>query len=533
MALPRRHAMTDDQTPRPADSPPEHPAAEALAAPPTEPVTRTFEGRFSVVGGVRRTVARGTLVNAGFLVGVSLIGLVKGVLVAGFLSTEDYGLWGVIAVSVVTLTWLAQSGIGDKYVQQDEGDQEAAFQKAFTLELAFSLTAMAFVAACIPLVALAYGRDDILLPGLLLSLALPAAAFSSPVWVFHRQMRFVRQRLLLAIDPVVSFAVTIGLAVAGAGYWSLVLGLFLGPWAAAGAAMAASPHPLRLRWEGSTMREYVSFSLPLFIQGGSGLMIAQGAVFVGEWQLGLAAVGAITLTAQVTQFTDRVDTIVTGALYPAICAMKDRRELLYESFTKSNRLALMWGFPFGVAVSLFADDLVRLGLGAKWSEAIPLLQAFGLIAAVNHVGFNWHAFYRAEGRTWPIAAVSGAMAAVAVGVTLPLMATVGIEGFAIGSAAMVAVGLAGRAYYLTRLFPGFRIVRHLLRAMAPTVPAALGVLALRWATDLDRSAVLALSELALYGVIAMAATAVLERSLLREVVAYLGPKDRRAATAAV
>jgi len=512
------------------DSPPsEHPPAEAVGSAPVEPVTRTFEGRFSVVGGVRRTVARGTLINAGFLVAVSLLGLVKGLLVAGFLTTQEYGLWGVVAVSVITLTWLAQSGIGDKYVQQDEGDQETAFQKAFTLELAFSLVAMVFVALCIPLVGLAYGRSDLVLPGLVLALALPATAFTSPVWVYHRQMRFLRQRLLLAVDPLVGFVVTIGLAVAGAGYWSLVAGLVVGPWAAAAVAAMSSPYPMRVRWDRTTMREYVSFSAPLFIQGASGLLIAQGALFVGEWQLGLAAVGAITLTAQVTQFTDRVDAIVTGALYPAICAIRDRRELLHESFVKSNRLALMWGFPFGVAVSLFAEDLVHLGLGDKWSEAIPLLQAFGLIAAVNHMGFNWHAFYRAEGRTWPIAAVAGAMAAVAVCVTLPLIASEGLDGFVIGSAVMVIVGLAGRAYYLTRLFPGFRMWRHMLRAMAPTVPAALAVLGLRWVADMDRTVVVALSELALYGAVTVVATMAFERSLLREVVAYLRPQQAAAA----
>jgi len=524
--------MADPDKPTEDAPPSEHPPAEAVGSSPVEPVTRTFEGRFSVVGGVRRTVARGTVVNAGFLVTVSLLGLVKGVLVAGFLSTEDYGLWGVIAVSVVTLTWLAQSGIGDKYVQQDEGDQEAAFQKAFTLELGFSLGAMVFVALCIPLVGLAYGRTDLLLPALVLALALPATAFTSPVWVYHRQMRFLRHRLLLAVDPVVGFAVTIGLAVAGAGYWSLVAGLVVGPWAAAAAAALASPYPLRLRWDRATMREYLSFSAPLFIQGASGLLIAQGAMLVGEWQLGLAAVGAITLTAQVTQFADRVDAIVTGALYPAICAMRDRRELLHESFVKSNRLALMWGFPFGVAVSLFADDLVRLGLGEKWSDAIPLLQAFGLIAAVNHMGFNWHAFYRAQGRTWPIAAVAGAMATVAVCVTLPLLASEGLEGFAIGSAVMVAVGLAGRAYYLTRLFPGFRMWRHMARAMAPTVPAALAVLALRWVAEMDRTVVLALAELVLYGLVTAVATLAFERPLLREVAAYLRPERGAAAASA-
>ena len=61
--------------------------------------------------------------------------------------------------------------------------------------------------------------------------------------------------------------------------------------------------------------------------------------------------------------------------------MRDRRDLLLESFVKSNRLALMWGFPFGVGVALFGADLVHFVIGDRWAGAIVLIQAFGLMAA--------------------------------------------------------------------------------------------------------------------------------------------------------
>src|SRR3712207_7244809 len=49
-----------------------------------------------------------------------------------------------------------------------------------------------------------------------------------------------------------------------------------------------------------------------------------------------------SLATTISQFSNRVDDVVTDTLYPAICAVKDRRELLFESFWKSNRLALLW-----------------------------------------------------------------------------------------------------------------------------------------------------------------------------------------------
>ena len=92
----------------------------------------------SGVGNLRQHTARGTLVNAAYFVGLYSLGLIKGFLVAAFLTRTDYGLWGILVIGLGTFLWLKQVGIGDKYVQQDESDQELAFQKAFTLELTLS-----------------------------------------------------------------------------------------------------------------------------------------------------------------------------------------------------------------------------------------------------------------------------------------------------------------------------------------------------------------------------------------------------------
>ena len=68
-----------------------------------------------------------------------MLGLLRRLAVAAFLTREEFGLWGILLATLITLVWLKQVGIGDKYIQQDEPDQELAFQKAFTLELALSI----------------------------------------------------------------------------------------------------------------------------------------------------------------------------------------------------------------------------------------------------------------------------------------------------------------------------------------------------------------------------------------------------------
>jgi lipopolysaccharide exporter len=470
---------------------------------------------------LREHTARGAIINSLFQAGVGVLGLMQRVAVAALLTISEYGLWGLIVTALITLAWLKQIGIADKFVQQDEPDQEAAFQKAFTLELAYS--GIFFVVACLvfPILGAIYGHTEIVVPGIVLASSLVISAAETPIWVAYRQMRFVRQRVLESIDPVVSAAVTIVLAVAGLGYWSLVLGPVAGSVCGGIAAVATSPYPLRLRYEGGTLREYFSFSWPLLASSASGLVIVQASVLIGNFTVGLAGLGALGLATTFSMFADRLDSLIRRTIYPAVCAVKDRAALLFEVFEKSNRLALMWAFPFGVSLALFAPDLIGFVLGERWREAEVLLQVFGLTIAVRQVAFNWVIFFSAIGDNRPLAVSSFVQLGVFAAVTAPLMIAFGLDGYAAGMAVAVLVDLGVRGYYLARLFEGFRIGLHLVRSVAPSIPPALAILLLRALTDVDRTAGVALAELGLYAALTVASTIVFERSLLAELFGYL------------
>ena len=462
---------------------------------------------------MRRLAARGVVINGAFDVALTSLGLVRGFVVAMFLSRTEYGTFGVLAAALGTLLWLKQVGVGDKYIQQRDADQERAFQLAFTLELALCGLFMALVLAVVPVMVWAYGEERLLAPGLVCSLAVVGAALQTPVWPYYRSMDFARQRTLQAVDPLAGFVLTVVLAAAGAGTWSLVIGLVGGSLAGAAVAVAASPYPLRLRWERTALREYVSFSWPLLAASVAGVVIAQSATFVAAGKVGLAGVGAIALASSIVAYTGRLDQVVTNTLYPAICAVRDRREALVEAFLKSNRLAVSFGLPFGIGLALFAEQLIDQVLGERWRPALGLVQVFAVIAAVDQLGFNWTAFYRATGDTRPMAVVNVTLMVVFLAVAIPLLLTDGLRGLGIGMAVTTASGLVLRAYYVRRLFgPGTPLLRAAVRAAIPTALGA-GVVLL-----VDRQVVL-------YAAVVLAATWLLQRPLLREALGYLARRS--------
>lgn len=472
---------------------------------------------------IREQAARGLIINSAFQVGLAALGLVKRVAVAGFLTASEFGFWGLLLATLVTLAWLKQIGLSQKYVQQSDDDQEVAFQRAFTLELGVSVGMFVLIVATLPLYSLAYGREGFFIAGLVLALTLPLSAFQTPIWIAYRQMRFVRQRVLSAVDPVVSAAVTIGLAIAGAGYWSLIIGAVAGAAAASLAAVLTSPYRLAINFDRSTLRSYFGFSWPLFISSAAGLVTIQGAVVVGNYTVGLAGLGAIALANTFAVFVDRADAVIRETLYPAACAVRDRTALLFEAFTKSNRMALMWSLPFGGALALFAGDLVDHVLGReRWGDAEFLLVAFGLILGLRQIAFNWSVFMAAVDRTRPMA-VSGViqLGAFAV-ITAPLMFLWDLEGYVVGMSAAVVIDIAVRTYYLHQLFEGFRLISHVARSLMPAIPPVLLILAIRAAGVVDgSSAAVAAGELVLYFAAVAVSIWVFERQLVSELLGYL------------
>src|SRR5215204_1750613 len=178
--------------------------------------------------GLRARTARGGVVNAAFLSGAELLVLFQGLLATALLGPGAIGLYGIVTTTAMTIVALRRVGIDEAFVQQEAADEEAEFQRAFTVELGLDVIAALVIAACAPVLALLYD-DDRLLPLTLAVAYLPIAfALQSPQWVFFRRMDYLRLRVLQAIVPLGTVLVATPLLIAGVGVWALVIGPAVG-----------------------------------------------------------------------------------------------------------------------------------------------------------------------------------------------------------------------------------------------------------------------------------------------------------------
>jgi O-antigen/teichoic acid export membrane protein len=470
---------------------------------------------------LRTRTARGVLVNAVFMGGSEGLAVLQGLIVTVLLGPRAIGLYGIVTTTAMTVTALKRVGIDEAFVQQQEADQEREFHRAFTLEVMVGAAFSLVLVLLAPLVALTYGDDRLVL--LMIGVAyLPTAfALQAPTWIFFRRMDFVRVRVLQSLIPVVTFCVTVPLAALGVGVWSLVIGPAVGNTVAVLAGLAVSPYPLRLRFDGGARRRYFRFSWPVFVAASSLLVVQQGQILAFTLQGRLAAAGYVTLAVTLTRYADRADQIIATTIYPAICVVRDQLGTLRELFLSSNRVTLMWVLPFCGGFILFAPDLVRFVLGARWAPAILLLQGLAGAAAIQQLGYNWFSFYRARGDSSRQAVEAVVMTASFLALAVPGLIVWGTWGFIAGRLAGALLVLAVRRVYVRRLL-GVELLRLGARGAAPFALAALIVLGMRslvWTGD--RTLAQALAELVIFLVVGGAVTWRLERTLLSDLLGQL------------
>ncbi|MGH2875456.1 MAG: oligosaccharide flippase family protein [Solirubrobacteraceae bacterium] len=469
---------------------------------------------------LRSRTVRGVLINALFMGGGEALVLAQGLIVTVLLGPRLIGLYGIVTTTAITVAALRRVGIDEAFVQQRESDQEAEFQRAFTLELivggAFSLVLL----CAAPIVALVYGDGRLLWLTAAVAYLPTAFALQAPTWIFFRRMDFLRVRALQALVPVVTFCVTVPLAAVGVGVWSLVIGPATGNAVAVVAGIAVCPHRLALRYDRRVSARYLRFSWPVFAAAASLLLIGQGQMLAFTLHGGLRDAGYITLAVTLTRYADRADQIIATTIYPAICVVRDRIDTLREIFLTANRIALIWALPFCAGFILFSPDLVQFVLGHRWRPAIPLLQGLAGAAAIQQLGYNWFSFYRARGDSARQAVEAAVGAAAFLAFAVPGLLVLGVWGFVGGRLAGALLVLAVRRHYVARLL-GIELLAVAARGAAPIAAACglvLAVRALAWSGP--RVLPEAICELVLFLACSAALTWAAERGLVRELVGH-------------
>ncbi|MGO2933206.1 oligosaccharide flippase family protein [Microbacterium sp.] len=437
------------------------------------------------LGSRARNAAKWSLITE---VIAKIITPVTQLVLARILAPEAFGVLATVIMVASFAEMLADAGFQKYLVQHEFRDKNSLYRSA---NVAFWSSMSIAVLLLLIIVLLREGIASMVgTPGLGVPIAVAAVSLPMSVFVSTQQALFRRAfeykkllpiRVAVAIIPL---AVSVPLAHAGFGFWSLIIGVLAANLVNAVAMTVISPWKPGIFFSFPLLKEMFAFSSWSLLEAISiWATVWAGTFIVGSiltpHELGLYRQPILVVNSAFAVITSATTPILFAAL-SRLQATPDEYRRFFFRFQFSVAVVL---FPVGVGAFFYRDFFTDLLFGPKWAEAALMFGAWAFTSSLSIVLSHYCSeIFRSLGRP----RVSFLSQCLYMAVMIPALYFAALDGFVtlvIVNAAVrfVAIAISQLLAYLVAGIGFLQVMRNLY---APLLASALMAVAAWWLADL-------------------------------------------------
>ncbi|WP_277640143.1 MOP flippase family protein [Wolinella succinogenes] len=419
---------------------------------------------------------------------VTVLQLLQLAILVRFLSPVDFGLMAVVMVVMGFAGAFIDMGISNAIIHKQHITHNQ-LSSLYWLNVFVGFMMFGVVSASAPFVASFYHDDRLIELIVWIASTFIIQSFSQQFGVlWQKEMRFGEIAKIEIINKSFSFVVSVALAYQGYGVYSLV-------YASIAAAttqtlqylyLGLKEHRPSLRFQAEDIRPFMSFGLYQMGERTVNYFNFQiDTILIGKL-LGLEALGIYNIAKQIVMRPAQIfNPIVTKVTFPAMSKIQDDIPKLKEVYLKTINCLSSINFPVYAFIFVFAHEIVMIMFGAKWLEAVLIIQILSIWAAWRSTGNPIGSLLMARGRAdlgfwWNL----GLFFYVPFGVWIS--SHWGLVGVAIGLNAIMATLVYPGWKFLTNPLCGAGFVEYHAQILKPALVAIVaGVGAFLSVTFLD------------------------------------------------
>lgn len=324
---------------------------------------------------IKRKALRGGLAKLCGQAATSALRLGFMVVLARLLDPGDFGLVAMVTVITAFLELFSTVGLSSAAVQKSTITDEQ-MSTLFWINILIGIILGSLCLAIAPLLVAFYHEPRLFW----VTCAMGAAFFFRGAGLQHnavlqRQLHYVALTAIEVVSHLTSLCVGIGLAFAGYGYWALVAAaVVLQATMTACMWVVTRWVPGRPHWDIET-HSMLRFGGTVTLNG----LVAYIAynldkLLVGRvW--GAQALGYYGAAAQLVLMpTSNLNTAVGGVTFSTLSRLQHDLTRYRNFFLKGYTLVISMTLPVTIFAAVFAEDIVLVILGPKWTEAIPIFR---------------------------------------------------------------------------------------------------------------------------------------------------------------
>lgn len=321
------------------------------------------------------------------------------VVLARFLSPEDFG---IVATAMVVISFgqmLWDAGLSKALIQTEE-DAEDAAHVVFWTNLVLGCVIYLALLVSAPGVAVFFSSPASASVLRVLGLTTVISALTSvQTSLYIRDMNFRRLMWVKLLTAFVPGLFSIPMAMVGYGVWALVAGSLVGQTLNLILLWHHSHWRPAFRYDFRLARKLIRFGAWILMEAVAGWFQVWGdSLVVGKF-LGVKELGVYRLGWTVSSMIyDLVLSPMQRIVYPAFSRMQNDREALIHFFHKAIRLSIAITIPVGLGLFLTGAELSDVLFDGKWEGLGSVIGVIGLMLAIGSMtGLNQD-IYRALGK---------------------------------------------------------------------------------------------------------------------------------------
>jgi lipopolysaccharide exporter len=346
---------------------------------------------------VRGHMARGSLWMVGMRFAIRGLGVISTLILVRLLTPDDFGVMamatlvtGIFGLFDVSAQRLALIRIPDV--------TRAHYDTAWTIQVGMGLALAVAVLAAAPVAAALLDEPrcaDVLR---LLSLAMLIGGFENIATAnFLKNFDFRRDFRLEVSKKLVSFVVTLALALIWRDYWALAFGILAGRLGAVALSYLALPYLPRFRV--SRWRELWSFAFWSQIGATTWMVNMRLDQFVVSSFAPAPTVGVYAVANEVAVTPTFETTLPLGrALFPSYARLRHEPVELRKAFLAALSVIAAASASLSVGLAAVADDFAAVVLGPRWTHAADLIAWLALAGGLFALGNAPLGILQASGR---------------------------------------------------------------------------------------------------------------------------------------
>ena len=350
---------------------------------------------------------------------------------ARLLVPEDFGIIAFAVLLSSALTLLATLGIGPSLVVAKDLSR-VQLGSALSLLVGLNAACAVVLLGVSPLAGELVGGAGS--TAVIAAMGIPllfrgVSGFNSSL--LQRHLLFRRRAGIQLAEVFVSAVVAVGLAAAGAGVWSLVVGQSAGAFAAALISVPLAPFRVRPSFDVDAVWDLWRAGRGFMLQAGASFTEQNADYLVIGSMLGAIPLGYYSMAYRLSElpYNSVVDP-VAQVTFPGFARLRAQEQEVVGRFLTLLRTVAFCAFPLGLVMSGTARPLTEALFGPQWTEMIALLVILGLWGSLRTIQATIAWFVNSTGFAYHL----GRAYAVMLVISLPLVviaATISVEAVAL------------------------------------------------------------------------------------------------------